>query len=473
YSIEDLAQLIYDLKTFKPLARVSVKLVSGPGVGTIAVGVAKANADVVLISGNSGGTGASPMVSIKHAGSPWELGLAEAHQTLVANGLRSTIYLETDGGIRTGRDVVVAALLGADRYGFGTLPLLALGCKMVRQCHENTCPVGIATQEEDLRAKYTGAADQVVALFRHLAEEVRTHLAALGARSIDEILGRADLLVPRDDSLGFADLLARADFRSERSYRTVARSAVGEALALDARRSVRDGAVIELSYPVQNTDRAVGTRLSGEIAAQHGDTGLPPDTVRVWLSGTAGQSLGAFLAPGISLRLTGTANDYVGKGMGGGVIAIRPSVAGDGVPHGAGNACLYGATSGALYISGSVGQRFAVRNSGATAVVEGAGDHCAEYMTGGRVVVLGDLGRNVGAGMTGGVVFIWDPHGIAPAHLAESAPPAVRLDRADAEELHDILNTHAVEADSQRAQRLLDTWGDRVDEFWVVRPDTV
>ncbi|MBT8197418.1 MAG: glutamate synthase subunit alpha, partial [Acidimicrobiia bacterium] len=472
YSIEDLAQLIFDLKTFKPLARVSVKLVSGPGVGTIAVGVAKANADVVLISGNSGGTGASPMVSIKHAGSPWELGLAEAHQVLVANGLRSTIYVETDGGIRTGRDVVVAALLGADRYGFGTLPLLALGCKMVRQCHENTCPVGIATQAEDLRAKYTGAADQVVALFRHLAEEVRVYLAALGARSIDEILGRADLLVARDDTrgLGFDTLLTRADFRPERGYRTVARSAVGEALALDARRSVRDGAVIELSYPVQNTDRAVGTRLSGQIAEHHGDVGLPPDTIKVWLSGTAGQSLGAFLAPGISLRLTGTANDYVGKGMGGGMIAIRPAVSGGGTPHGAGNACLYGATSGALYVAGSVGQRFAVRNSGATAVVEGAADHCAEYMTGGRVVVLGALGRNVAAGMNGGTLFVWDPNATGPLHFAESAPPASRPTAADMEELRDILIAHVAETGSSRASEILDTLEDRAAEFWVLRP---
>ncbi|MDJ0960264.1 MAG: glutamate synthase large subunit [Acidimicrobiia bacterium] len=473
YSIEDLAQLIHDLKAFKPLARVSVKLVSGPGVGTIAVGVAKALADVVTISGNSGGTGASPLVSIKHAGSPWELGLAEAHQALVADGLRSTIIVETDGGLRTGRDVVIAALLGAERYGFGTLPLIALGCKMVRQCHENTCPVGIATQREDLRAKYTGSVDQAVQLFRLIAEDVRRHLAAMGVYTLDEIIGRADLLeaaVEHPTADEFAGLLARADFSQAHSFRDYNRSPVGEQMAVEGRRAARSGRTIDLAYPVANTDRSVGTRLSGEIAEFTGDTGLPEDSIRVRLAGTAGQSFGAFLHKGISLRLTGTANDYVGKGMGGGLISIAPWVEDPGADaHGGGNACLYGATGGKLFIAGRVGQRFAVRNSGAIAVVEGASDHCGEYMTGGAVAVVGPLRRNVAAGMTGGVLFIWDPDGVAPSRLAPSAPQPKRPTASDAMQLEAMLTEHIAETGSRRVGQLLERWAEAVNEFWVVR----
>jgi glutamate synthase domain-containing protein 2/glutamate synthase domain-containing protein 1/glutamate synthase domain-containing protein 3 len=473
YSIEDLAQLIHDLKAFKPLARVSVKLVSGPGVGTIAVGVAKALADVVTISGNSGGTGASPLVSIKHAGSPWELGLAEAHQALVGDGLRSAIVVETDGGIRTGRDVVFAALLGAERYGFGTLPLIALGCKMVRQCHENTCPVGIATQREDLRAKYTGSVDQVVQLFRLIAEDARRHLAAIGASTLDEIIGRADLLEPVVDhpmAREFAALLARADFNQDHSFRDYNRSPVGEQLAVEGRRAARSGRGVELAYPIANTDRSVGTRLSGEIAELTGDTGLPPDTIRIRLAGTAGQSFGAFLHRGISLRLIGTANDYVGKGMGGGLIAISPEVDDpDATPHGGGNACLYGATAGKLFIAGRVGQRFAVRNSGALAVVEGTSDHCAEYMTGGAVAVVGPVRRNVAAGMTGGVLFVWDPELSAKRHFAPSAPAAARPTPDDAALLRTMLEEHVVETRSRRVRAILDRWDAAVGEFWVLR----
>jgi glutamate synthase domain-containing protein 2/glutamate synthase domain-containing protein 3 len=474
YSIEDLAQLIHDLRTFKPLARVSVKLVSGPGVGTIAVGVAKALADVVTISGNSGGTGASPLVSIKHAGSPWELGLAEAHQALVANGLRSTIVVETDGGMRTGRDVVIAALLGAERFGFGTLPLLALGCKMVRQCHENTCPVGIATQREDLRAKYTGSVEQVVQIFRLLAEDVRRHLASIGASTLSEIVGRGDLLRPAQSghpmSDEFAAMLVRAEFSQSRSFHTHARSPLGEQLATEGRRAARSQRPVSLSYPIKNTDRSVGTRLSGEITELLGLDTLPADTIGVRLSGTAGQSLGAFLAEGVSLRLIGTANDYVGKGMGGGLISITPeSLPGDAVPHGAGNACLYGATGGKLYVAGTVGQRFAVRNSGAVAVVEGASDHCAEYMTGGTVAVLGPVGRNVAAGMTGGTLFVWDPSGRAPAHFSPSAPAARRASAQDAAALRALLAEHIAETSSRRAKVLLDRWQEAQSEFWVLR----
>jgi len=479
YSIEDLAQLIHDLKAFKPLARVSVKLVSGPGVGTIAVGVAKALADVVTISGNGGGTGASPLVSIKHAGSPWELGLVEAHQALVGNGLRHTIVVETDGGMRTGRDVVVAALLGADRYGFGTVPLLALGCKMVRQCHENTCPVGITTQREDLRAKYGGSVEQLIILFRHIAEDVRRHLAAMGAHSLDEIIGRGDLLTPKDPdhpvAAGFAAQLVRADFsspasaRTDRSFRSVARSPVGDQLAVEGAPAAVSANAVRLAYPVQNTDRAVGTRLSGEIAAVVGDAD-PQGTVDVRFSGTAGQSFGAFLARGVSLHLDGMANDYVGKGMGGGRIVVVPTVSERGVvPHGAGNACLYGATGGELFVAGGVGQRFAVRNSGAHAVVEGASDHACEYMTGGTVVILGASGRNLAAGMTGGALYVWDPYHSAKGHVADSAPAAVRPDPDEARHLRSLVEAHAARTGSRLAHSLLAEWDAVVNEFWLLR----
>ncbi len=474
YSIEDLAQLIFDLKTFKPTARVSVKLVSEPGVGTIAVGVAKAQADVVLISGADGGTGASPLVSIKHAGSPWEIGLAETHQALAANGLRSRVALEADGGFRTGRDVVVAALLGAERFGFGTLPLLALGCKMVRQCHENTCPVGIATQREDLRAKYTGSADQVVQMFRLLSEEVRRHLASIGARTLEEVVGRADLLEPISTNLSLAQGLSRLliDTRSRQShpgFAEVERSAVGDALLADWVASADVGVEqVEIAYPVTNRDRTVGTRLSGEVIARHPE-GLAEGTIRIRLAGTSGQSLGAFLAPGISLRLDGTANDYVGKGMGGGTITIVPKLREPvGPAHGAGNAVLYGATGGKLFIAGPVGQRFAVRNSGALAVVEGCSDHGCEYMTGGTAVVLGATGRNLAAGMTGGTLFMWDPDWVAIRSLADTAPFARRLVEAERVQLHSLISEHLQETGSTRAGQILKTWERESENFWIL-----
>ena len=473
YSIEDLAQLIYDLKTFKPLARVSVKLVSGPGVGTIAVGVAKASADAVTISGNGGGTGASPLVSIKHAGSPWEIGLAEAHQALVANGLRASVIVETDGGIRTGKDVVVASMLGAERYGFGTLPLIALGCKMVRQCHENTCPVGIATQREDLRAKYTGTVEQVVQLFTLVAEDVRRILASIGARSLQEIVGRGDLLSSDDGGIAedLASLLVRADVGDDLSFRRLVRSPLGEQLAETGRAALRGDGPLSVAYPIRNTDRSVGTRLSGEIAEINGDDGLPDGTLTVRLSGTAGQSFGAFLASGIDIDLDGIGNDYVGKGMGGGSIAIRPFTESPTVPHGAGNACLYGATGGKLFVSGSVGQRFAVRNSGATAVVEGTSDHLSEYMTGGSVVVLGETGRNIAAGMTGGVLFIYDPQARVKGMLSDTAPTPHRLDATDAEVLKAIIAEHVDRTGSRRGAEILADWDAAQRAFWVLRPE--
>ncbi len=478
YSIEDLAQLIYDLKAFKPTARVSVKLVSEPGVGTIAVGVAKAQADAITISGNDGGTGASPLTSIKHAGSPWELGLAEAHQVLLANGLRSRVALETDGGMRTGRDVVVAALLGAERFGFGTLPLLALGCKMVRQCHENTCPVGIATQREDLRAKFSGAPDQIVQLFRLLAEEVRTHLAALGARSIEEIVGRADLLEPAQPDHPMAGSLAAALVRAEGrrrhpGYIKVERSPLSHLLAGHVRGALDDGRRVDVAYPITNGDRTIGATVSGLIATRHGDLGLPADSVRIRLAGTAGQSLGAFLAEGVSIHLDGPANDYVGKGMGGGSVVVVPARPNpERIPQAAGNAVLYGATGGTVHLAGRVGQRFAVRNSGAVAVVEGISDHGCEYMTGGIAVVIGPVGRNFAAGMTGGTAYVWDPGVRLNALVAESAPSMQRLSEADEAIVSALLASHLELTDSPTARMIIDDWDRQRRRFWAVAART-
>ncbi len=476
YSIEDLAQLVYDLKAFKPTVRVSVKLVSEPGVGTIAVGVAKANADLITISGSEGGTGASPLVSIKHAGSPWELGVAEAHQVLVANGQRSRVTIETDGGFRTGRDVVIAALLGAERFGFGTLPLLALGCKMVRQCHLNTCPVGIATQREDLRAKFGGSVEQIVMLFRHLADEVRGHLATLGATSIEEIVGRADLLHPTDADHPLASdlmaiLVAAQGHKEHLGYKPIPLSILATRLVIDAAEAISHGKAVRLVYPIRNVDRAIGTRLSGAITAEHGETGLSEGTVDVRLAGTAGQSFGAWLAPGVMLRLNGVANDFVGKGMGGGTISISPPQLSSGhTPHVAGNAVLYGATGGRAFLAGSVGQRFAVRNSGATAVIEGCSDHGCEYMTGGTVLVLGDVGRNFGAGMTGGTAFVWDPEVKLKGRVAGTAPEARRPTATDARTIRSLIEAHVEQTASPASRSLLDRFSEILDSFWVFAP---
>jgi len=474
YSIEDLAQLIYDLKTFKPHARVAVKLVSGPGVGTISVGVAKAQADVITISGHSGGTGASPLVSVKHAGSPWEIGLPEAHQALVANGLRGRVILETDGGLRTGRDLVIAAMLGADRFGFGTVALLALGCKMVRQCHENTCPVGITTQREDLRAKYSGSVEQVIQLFAMIAEDVRRWLATLGAHSLDDLVGRGDLLVASDPdhpvASRFARLLVAARPREDRTFRRFKASPLTRVLEVEGPEVVRRRSALDLSYPIHNRDRAIGTRMSGIIAEECGESGLVEGSVRIRLYGSAGQSLGAFLAPGVALHLAGAANDCVGKGMGGGTITIVPSIEGDGQAHGAGNACLYGATGGRLFVAGTVGQRFAVRNSGAAAVIEGASDHLAEYMTGGTVVVLGDIGRNAAAGMTGGRLVIWDSQKAAKSRLADTAPLARRPSDDQARSIARLIEDHWRHTRSPRARYVLNRWFQLRDEFWILDP---
>jgi glutamate synthase domain-containing protein 2/glutamate synthase domain-containing protein 1/glutamate synthase domain-containing protein 3 len=471
YSIEDLAQLIFDLKAFQPSARVSVKLVSEPGVGTVAVGVAKAQADAILISGMEGGTGASPLESIKHAGAPWELGLAEAHQVLVANGLRSRVLLETDGGLRTGRDVMVAALLGAERFGFGTLPLLALGCKMVRQCHLNTCPVGIATQNEELRAKFAGSPDRVVELFRLVAEEVREHLASIGYPSLADVIGRADLLRPRDHPLagGLDRLLVRAAAsKRHQGYVRPLPSRLNERLVEDAAAALDGGSAVELAFPIQNGDRTVGARLAGELVRRRA-RGHQTGEIKVHFTGWAGQSFGAFLTDGIDLRLAGAANDYVGKGLGGGHIVVTPRRQEGFVPHAAGNAVLYGATGGVAFLAGSVGQRFAVRNSGGVAVVEGCSDHGCEYMTGGTVVVLGPVGRNFGAGMTGGSAYVWDPHLRLHRHLAETSPAAHRLSEAEQIDLHQLLNLYQRETRSPIAKEVLADWDQAVERFWILR----
>ena len=422
YSIEDLAQLIYDLKQVNPIARVCVKLVSCAGIGTVAAGVAKAHADAILVSGHTGGTGASPQTSIKYAGTPWEMGLAEVHQVLSLNGLRDRVTLRTDGGLKTGRDVVIAAILGAEEYGIGTLSLVAMGCIMVRQCHSNTCPVGVCTQDERLRAKFTGTPEKVIALMTFIAEEVREILSSLGARSLEDVIGRTELLrqVSRGaehlDDLDLNPILAKVEGGSERRFAAATfRNAVPDGLdaqmIADAGPAIERGEKMQLAYTVRNTHRAVGTRLSSELVRRFGSDGLAQGHVTVRLRGSAGQSLGAFLSRAVTLEVFGDANDYVAKGLSGGTVVVRPLVSSTLATAEntiVGNTVLYGATAGALYAAGQAGERFAVRNSGADAVVEGCGANGCEYMTGGTVLILGGVGRNFGAGMTGGTVFVLD-----------------------------------------------------------------
>ncbi|WP_323790268.1 glutamate synthase-related protein, partial [Thalassovita sp.] len=426
YSIEDLAQLIYDLKQINPRCKVTVKLVASSGVCTIAAGVAKAKADIILISGHNGGTGASPATSIKYAGLPWEMGLTEAHQVLAMNNLRDRVTLRTDGGLRTGRDIVMAAMMGAEEYGIGTAALIAMGCIMVRQCQSNTCPVGVCTQDEALRGKFTGNADKVVNLITFYATEVRELLASIGARSLDDVIGRADLLaqVSRGsahlDDLDLNPLLITVDGAAEIVYdRNKPRNAVLDTLdseiVRDAARFLEDGEKMQLSYAVQNTHRTVGTRVSSHIIRNFGmNNQLQPDHLTVKLTGSAGQSLGAFAAPGLKLEVSGDANDYVGKGLSGGTIVVRPSMASTIVASDntiIGNTVLYGATKGFLFAAGRAGERFGVRNSGAHVVIEGCGSNGCEYMTGGVAVILGDIGANFGAGMTGGMAYLYNPDG--------------------------------------------------------------
>jgi glutamate synthase (ferredoxin) len=480
YSIEDLAQLVFDLKQANPTAEVSVKLVAEAGVGTIAAGVVKSLADVVMISGADGGTGASPLSSIKHGGAPWELGLAETQQALVANNLRSRCKVRVDGGFKTGRDVLVAALLGADEFGFGTAALLAEGCLMVRTCHQDNCPVGIATQRPDLRAKYTGTPDMVVHYLEYVAQETRELLASLGLRSLDEAVGRVDLLSQRRtgdaraDSLDLSPLLATGG--EDGATRFVAsdpiqrpRSELGDRIHDEAWPGLRDGDLVHLQYPITNTDRSVGARLGVAVGAAFGSR-PPAGRARIELEGTAGQSFGAFLAPGIDLRLTGVCNDYVGKGMGGGRIVVRPPADDAGAPVLIGNTALYGATRGELFCAGWAGERFAVRNSGATAVVEGVGDHCGEYMTGGSVIVLGPVGRNLGAGMTGGELFLYDPDSQALDQLNDELVRPVRPDEFELIFLRELIEAHHELTGSAVAGEILETWDRAHAAFWRVAP---
>ncbi len=494
YSIEDLAQLVHDLRAVNPRARVGVKLVSEAGVGTVAAGVAKAYADYVLIAGHDGGTGASPLSSIKHAGSPWELGLAEAQQVLVRSGLRRRVELRVDGGLRTGRDVVIGALLGAEAFGFGTAALVAIGCAMARQCHNNTCPTGIATQRDDLRAKYAGRPEHAVAFFTNVAEEVRTLLARLGARSVDEVVGRADLLervdrpeLPRSAMLDLSLLLTRAERAGEPARRTASAAArparagaaggetLDEAVLRDAAPALAAGRDFAGRYDVRNHHLAVGARVAGWIAERHGDAGLPPGRLRLAFAGTAGQSFAAFAIAGMHLALEGEANDYLGKGLNGATVAVRPFA---GARYAAeahrhmilGNTALYGATRGRLYAAGRAGDRFAVRNSGAVAVVEGAGDHCCEYMTGGVVAVLGGTGRNFGAGMSNGVAYVLDEAGALASRVNHDMVHLGPLEAEDELVLRALLGEHAAETASARARALLADWPAARARFRKVEP---
>ncbi|WP_300073474.1 glutamate synthase large subunit [uncultured Ruegeria sp.] len=486
YSIEDLAQLIYDLKQINPRCKVTVKLVASSGVGTIAAGVAKAKADVILVSGHNGGTGASPATSIKYAGLPWEMGLTEAHQVLAMNNLRDRVTLRTDGGLRTGRDIVMAAMMGAEEYGIGTAALIAMGCIMVRQCQSNTCPVGVCTQDDSLRAKFTGNADKVVNLITFYAQEVRELLASLGARSVDEIIGRADLLaqVSRGsahlDDLDLNPLLITVDGAHDIVYnRDKERNAVPDTLdaeiVRDAARFLKDGEKMQLSYAVQNTHRTVGTRVSSHIVQNFGMRNtFQPDHLHVKLQGSAGQSLGAFAAPGLKLEVSGDANDYVGKGLSGGTIVVRPPQvsplkADDNTIIG--NTVLYGATDGHLFAAGRAGERFAVRNSGAKVVVEGCGSNGCEYMTGGIAVILGDIGANFGAGMTGGMAYLYDPDGKAQLlmNMETLVTCPVTVDHWH-DQLKSLIRRHADETGSRKAADILQHWDVESGHFLQVCP---
>jgi len=486
YSIEDLAQLIYDLKQINPRAKVTVKLVSQSGVGTIAAGVAKAKADIILISGHNGGTGASPGTSIKYAGLPWEMGLTEAHQVLSMNNLRERVTLRTDGGLRTGRDIVMAAMLGAEEYGIGTAALIAMGCIMVRQCQSNTCPVGVCTQDPALRAKFTGTADKVVNLITFYAQEVREILASIGARSMDEIIGRADLLtqVSRGaahlDDLDLNPLLITVDGPGKITFdRSKPRNHVPDTLdaeiVKDGARFFEDGEKMQLSYAVRNTHRTIGTRASSHIVRKFGmRNSLQPDHLTVKLTGSCGQSLGAFAVRGLKIEVMGDANDYVGKGLSGGTIVVRPQMASPLVAADntiIGNTVLYGATDGFLFASGRAGERFAVRNSGASVVVEGCGSNGCEYMTGGVAVILGRIGANFGAGMTGGMAYLYDPKGVAEDFINPESLVTCGLDHPHWEaQLRGLIERHAAETGSAKATRILADWAGERGNFLQVCP---
>jgi glutamate synthase (NADPH/NADH) large chain len=486
YSIEDLAQLIYDLKQINPRAKVTVKLVASSGVGTIAAGVAKAMADVILISGHNGGTGASPATSIKYAGLPWEMGLSEAHQVLAMNNLRDRVTLRTDGGLRTGRDIVMAAMLGAEEYGIGTAALIAMGCIMVRQCQSNTCPVGVCVQDEELRKKFTGTADKVVNLITFYAQEVREVLASLGLRSMDEAIGRADMLaqVSRGndylDDLDLNPMLVTVDGASDIKYdRDRARQSVPDtldaAILKDAEPFFLHGEKMQLSYAVQNTARTIGTRVSSKIVKKFGmRNDLLEDHLTIRLTGSAGQSLGAFAAPGLKLEVSGDANDYVGKGLSGGKIVVRPPLASPLIPSDntiIGNTVLYGATAGKLFANGRAGERFCVRNSGASVVVEGCGSNGCEYMTGGITVILGDTGANFGAGMTGGMAYVYDPLNQFESRANMESIVTVPVSVLEWEDqLKSLIKEHLRETKSPKAAQILNRWDEELNNFVQICP---
>jgi glutamate synthase (NADPH/NADH) large chain len=515
YSIEDLAQLIHDLKNANPQARISVKLVSEVGVGTVAAGVSKARSDHVTIAGFEGGTGASPLTSLTHAGSPWEIGLAETQQTLVRNGLRGRIAVQVDGGLRTGRDVVVGAMLGADEFGFATAPLIAAGCIMMRKCHLNTCPVGIATQDPVLRKRFTGQPEHVINFFFFVAEEVRELMAKLGFRTFDEMVGRVDKLDMvraidhwKAKGIDLSRLLYQepvkpgvAIYNCERQQHHLDKALDNELIA-EARPALDERQPVRIERPIRNVHRTVGAMLSGEVARRYGHAGLSQDTIWATFRGNAGQSFGAFLAHGVTLELFGDANDYTGKGLSGGRLIVRQPPEASREPTEniiIGNTVLYGAIAGEAYFEGVAGERFAVRNSGVAAVVEGTGDHGCEYMTGGVVVVIGDTGRNFAAGMSGGIAYVWDPKGrfaslcnqsevelepIAPAEPDDDADPDRPRQRApsvhdngmgdplrfDAARLRILLERHHLFTGSARARTLLEDWDSTLASFVKITP---
>ena len=485
YSIEDLAQLIFDLKNVNPRAKISVKLVAESGVGTIAAGVAKAKADLIVISGAEGGTGASPASSIRYAGISPELGLSETQQTLVLNGLRGQVMLQVDGQLKTGRDIILMAMLGAEEFGFATSALIVLGCVMMRKCHQNTCPVGVATQNEKLRKRFRGRSEYLVNFFTFLAQEVREYLAEIGVEHLDDIIGRTDLIVRKPDDgirkhqlISFDKLLARVDNEAAIRHVTDQQHGIDHVKDVEmlhaAAEAVENQKEISLEYTIANTDRACGAMLSGVIAAKYGEKGLPEHTLNVKFKGSAGQSFGAFLVPGVNFKLEGEANDYLGKGLSGGRIAVLPPVRSNFEAEKntiAGNTLLYGATSGEVYINGRAGERFAVRNSGATAVVEGVGDHCCEYMTGGRVVVLGQTGRNFAAGMSGGVAYVWNRDGNFDYFCNMEMVELSLIEEASyRKELHELIRQHYLYTGSKLARTMLDDWPRYADQFIQVVP---
>jgi glutamate synthase (NADPH/NADH) large chain len=488
YSIEDIAQLIHDLKNANRAARISVKLVSEIGVGTIAAGVTKAKTDHLVIAGHDGGTGASPLTSIKHAGLPWELGIAETHQTLVMNNLRSRVVLQTDGQLKTGRDITIAAILGAEEFGFSTAPLITLGCIMMRKCHLNTCPVGVATQDPELRKKFKGKPEYVVNYLFMVAEEMRGIMAQLGARTVNDLIGRVDLLNTnkaikhwKASGLDLSRILepAKVVFENTGFYCTQSQDhgldkALDNTLIELAKPALEDGTKVDIEHEIININRVVGTMLSNEVCKRYGAEMLPEDTINIKLNGSAGQSLGAFMARGITLTVEGDANDYLGKGLSGGKIILYPPKestfkAEENII--AGNVILYGATSGEVYIRGIAAERFCVRNSGASAVVEGIGDHGCEYMTGGRVVILGKTGRNFGAGMSGGIAYVWDPDGDFPKQCnMELFELEGVADHADVLELKTLIEDHLGYTDSPVARSILDNWEASLAQFVKVMP---